>query len=668
MQKRKVVLSAITALILMTTHLNAEDTTTLDSVDVWETEVISSSLNLGSDAIETKQADHLSDLLRDIPGVDVGGTHSINNRINIRGFQDEDLSITIDGAKISNVNMFHHIGNLLINPDILKKAEIQVGSNSIVNGSLGGSVNFETKDGKDMLEKGQDFGARVSTTYNSNDSLGGSVSAYGKILNNADFLIYHNYVNKNNWTEGDGTETFGVDGDIHNTLIKFGVDINDTNRISVSYDRLKDKGDYSPRPDMGRDYNEGRTGLDTFPTEYVRDTITLKHELDLGENLIVDTSIYYNQNEIERHEGPLTSGDHVRFTTGFTKLYDGVVNGKVNTQGINVKAQSNIEQGDLLHTLTYGTLYDKQSSEVTWDGAPYGDDEEAKTFAIYIEDTIDFDNGLLLTPGIRYNKYELDGAYGELDDTEVTYSLASEYAVNDNLTLLASATTLFKGPEMVDVLASNRVFVPDNTTLKSETGLNKEIGFRYIQDNALGADSIGFSFKYFQTNIEDYIDQKWNSMSNRGDLDIDGFEASFAYHKGNISSLLTYSRSDSKFADTGEPLVKEQGDSISLGIDYRVSPELDVSWESLFVLEEDNRPNDPNYLVKKAYNVHDIAVKWLPKSYKGLSIIAGIDNIFDKAYVSHTSENRIIDSGGTEYETKDYEPGRNFKITLSYKF
>ncbi|MCZ8499894.1 hypothetical protein O9929_26515 [Vibrio lentus] len=32
-----------------------------------------------------KQADHMSDLLREIPGVDVGGTHSVNQRITIRG-------------------------------------------------------------------------------------------------------------------------------------------------------------------------------------------------------------------------------------------------------------------------------------------------------------------------------------------------------------------------------------------------------------------------------------------------------------------------------------------------------------------------------------------------------------------------------------------------------
>ena len=112
--KKNILLSSITALSILSVGINAKD---LNDVTVWETEVVSSSINLGNKQIETKQANHLSDLLRDIPGVDVGGTHSINNRINIRGLQDEDLDITIDGAKVQNANMFHIrncIGNCLL--------------------------------------------------------------------------------------------------------------------------------------------------------------------------------------------------------------------------------------------------------------------------------------------------------------------------------------------------------------------------------------------------------------------------------------------------------------------------------------------------------------------------------------------------------------------------
>ncbi|MGP2657523.1 TonB-dependent receptor domain-containing protein [Malaciobacter sp. WC5094] len=658
--KKNILLSTITAIsILSSTALGNEE---LKSVDVWETEVISSSLNLGKDSIETKQADHLSDLLKDLPGVDVGGTHSINNRINIRGFQDEDLEITLDGAKVSNVNMFHHIGNLLINPDILKKADIQVGTNSVVNGSLGGAVAFETKNGSEMLEKGEAYGARISTTYNSNNSIGGSLTTYGKISENTDFLIYHNHLKKNDWKDGRGVKTFGSEGKADNTLVKIGAKLNENNKISLSYDNLKDAGDYSPRPDFGRDYNFARTQNYTYDTEYIRETITLKHELDLGDNIRLDTSIYSNENELERYE-ILDGTTSVRPPMGLADNKKGLLNGKVKTVGINTKAQTNLELGDTFHTFTYGALYDKQTSKVTWSGAKYGKDEEAKSLAIYVEDTIDFNNGLLLTPGLRYNHYDFDGAYGKIKDNHFTYGLASEYSVNDNLTLLASATTLYKGVEMVDVLAANRVTVGNNTNLKSETGLNKEVGFKYIKDSVLGADAVGFSVKYFNTTIKDYIKQDWQSMSNMGELDIKGFEASFKYIKGDFSSLLTFAHSSSNFEQTNEPLVKEPGDSISLGIDYQVSNNLDLSWNSLFVLKEDDVQSGA-YLEKEAYNVHDAALKWKPSSIKGLTLITGVDNIFDKKYASHISENRIF-SGN---KTTDYEPGRNFKVTLSYKF
>ena len=659
--KQKILLSSLTALVLINNNLNAQEITQLEDVSVWETQVVSSSLNLGENAIETKQADHLSDLLRDLPGVDVGGTHSINNRINIRGLQDENLDITLDGAKVQNANMFHHIGNLLINPDILKKADIQVGTNSVVSGSLGGSVAFETKDGKDMLENGKDFGARISSTYNSNDSIGGSITGYGKVSQNTDFLVYHNYLNKNDWKDGAGLETFGSDGEVQNTLVKLGHNLSDTQRVSISYDTLTDEGDYSPRPDFGRAYNEARTGLYTYPTQYNRETVTLKHELNLGDKLVLNSTVYTNENELERYE-KLNGTTPVR--PGATQ---GLLNGKVSTQGLTTKAQSSLKTGDILNTLTYGGLYDTQTSKVTWNGAKYGDDEKAKSGALYVENAVDFDNGLVLTPGVRYNHYDFDGVYGKIKDNKFTYGLASEYSLTDNLTLLASATTLYKGVEMVDVLATNRVYAPDSPELKAETGINKEVGFTYNADKFLGADTTGFSFKVFNTQIDDYIKTVGYEMTNAGTLNLRGFESSFVYKLNKFSGLLTYAHSDTKFEDTGLSDPKEPGDSISAGLDYKLLTNLSLSWESEFAFKQDDLAGS-EYNIKNSYNVHDFAVNWKPESIKNLTLISGVDNIFDEAYVSHISENRSFTVSGKSVSTADYEAGRNFKVTLAYKF
>ncbi|MEF1340623.1 TonB-dependent siderophore receptor, partial [Vibrio rotiferianus] len=47
-----------------------------EEVVVWGTKVSSNTESMFADDMSLKQADHMSDLLREIPGVDVGGTHS----------------------------------------------------------------------------------------------------------------------------------------------------------------------------------------------------------------------------------------------------------------------------------------------------------------------------------------------------------------------------------------------------------------------------------------------------------------------------------------------------------------------------------------------------------------------------------------------------------------
>ncbi len=163
------VLSMAIGLALSVPVVAQENTSDVEKMTVWGTQVTSSSESILAGDMSLKQADHMSDLLRDIPGVDVGGTHSVNQRITIRGLGETDLDIRLDGAS-QHANMFHHIGNLTLNPDILKSADIQVGNNSVTQGGLGGSVYFETKDAKDLLRYDENFGARLFGAYASNDS------------------------------------------------------------------------------------------------------------------------------------------------------------------------------------------------------------------------------------------------------------------------------------------------------------------------------------------------------------------------------------------------------------------------------------------------------------------------------------------------------------------
>ena len=84
----------------------------------------------------------------------------------------------------------------------------------------------------------------------------------------------------------------------------------------------------------------------------------------------------------------------------------GLLDGVVKNYGISTKAQSNVAIAGVNNTFTYGGLYDTQSSKVKWSGEQYGENEKAKTGALFVEDAITFNNGLIITPGVRYNNYK----------------------------------------------------------------------------------------------------------------------------------------------------------------------------------------------------------------------------------------------------------------------
>src|SRR5690606_2802324 len=151
-----------------------------------------------------------------------------------------------------NTYMYHHAGNLQIHADILKAVEIEVGANSVVNGGLGGSVRFKTKEAKDLLDKGAKVGARVQGSYATNASTGFSFTTYGQVSENLDALAYFNYVDRDNYTVGGGQivgsngvvideagEVTGLAGETSDLLLKLGWDLSETQRIEIGHESYK---------------------------------------------------------------------------------------------------------------------------------------------------------------------------------------------------------------------------------------------------------------------------------------------------------------------------------------------------------------------------------------------------------------------------------------------
>ncbi len=670
-----------------------QDDSKLEEVFVWGTEVSSSSV-LSDEAIAIRQADHVSDLLRTLPGVDVGGSHSLNQRITIRSLGDRNLRVSIDGAN-QNTYMYHHMGNLQIHTDILRSVDTAVGTNSVIDGGLGGTVRFETRQASDLLTKNQQFGARITGTLADNDSSGYTATGYGQLTDSVDVLGYYHYLDRNNFRVGGGEiqdidgnkipgtdgEVKGQEGELKNALLKLGWNFAQGQRLQLAYESYIDEGDYSYRPDMGlaTDISIGDSlGLPlTFPTEFTRDTVTLKYSLEWGDNSSLDATLYGNESTLARDETAINA---------IWPTDPAHVEGRARNSGVDLLGTTTLGDG-VVHRLTYGAELINYDTEYRPDGQ-VASEEEASNRALYIEDRIEFGHGLALIPGVRYNSYDIDSHVVDDSYSEVTGGLAGEWAITDALLVKLSTTGLFQGPEIAEVFIGAGIRDVSNPGIDSQGGYNSEFSLAY-ETAALGADRFSAGFTLFDTDIDSYIYEYapapadtgaryWKD--NVGDMNIQGVEAYLGYDLGGLTTLLTYSVSDSELSAFGEyaalegaRLDREQGDTVSLNVDYEFDGlNLFLHWDLLWV---DDVPAGLNLdgatldNAKDGYTVNNISARWLPAALPGLELTLGVDNLFDEYYASQSSRTGVsFHPRFGELQLTDYEPGRNFKGTVAYRF
>ncbi|MCB1704736.1 MAG: TonB-dependent receptor [Halioglobus sp.] len=692
--------SALTALVAAISLANTaqaqerQDAPKLEEVVVWATQVRASSVELGEEAFSIKQADHLSDLLRTIPGVDVGGAHSLNQRITIRSLGDRDLRVSIDGAN-QNTYMYHHMGNLQIHADILQAVDIDVGTNSVIHGGLGGSVRFETKDARHLLNEGERFGMRLQGTYGDNTGSGYSATAFGQITDTIDALAYYHHLDRDNYKVGGGEiqdsngqeipgtdgQVKGLKGNLDDTLVKVGWDLTENQRLQLSYEYYKDAGDYSYRPDMGlaTDIAIGDSlGLPlTFDTRFERDTLTLNYELQWGANSTLHAALFGNKSTLSRDESAINA---------LWPEDPAYVEGKAENTGFNALAVTTLGDG-VTHELTYGVDIIDYNTEYKPDGSVLSK-EQATNSAIFLQDRIDLNHALALIPGVRYDYYDIDSTVLDGDFDAISGALAGEWSVSDNLLVKLSGTQIFQVPEIAEVFTGAGLYDTPNPDIDNESGYNAELSVAF-NDRMLGADRFSAGFTLFYTDIQDYIYEYapvpesvgsgyW--QDNVGDMRIDGVESYIGYDLGALRTLLTYSLSDSDLSSNndytsldGARLDREQGDTYSLNIDYLIEAyhlalHTDVLWvESLGSgLDLDGASLDNS---KDGFTVVNISARWSPAQVAGLSLTVGVDNLLDEYYASQSSRTGLSSHPRFgELQLTDYEPGRNFKATVSYEF
>ncbi len=680
------------------------------------------------DQIERELAQSLEDLFRFEPGISASGTGSRFgfDGFSIRGIGGNRVLTLVDGIRVPeefSFGPFLSARRDFIDIDSLGRAEVARGPISSLYGSdaLGGVVALTTHTPQDYLEddKGQFTEMKLANSGADGSTAGRFAFAAGNGRLAA--LGVHNQ-RKGQETENAGeVGGIGVEREIadpqdiqsRNSIMKLSLTPSEKHTTMFSFDHYENETDTRILSDYGttsrgvttarRDAEDSRTRTQvSFGYAY-------KNPIAFADS--VETKVYYQTSESEQltdEDRSTASGIQQRQRRSVFEqtIYGSYAQlGKAFTTG---KAQ---------HFLTYGLEYYQTDNENLRDGATFdatgGEIAEFFPFptrdfplttvtqsALFLQDEITlFDGRFLLSPSIRYDRYEADVDADEIyisgnpgtpppenyQDEDITAKLGVVYALTDAWATYARYSEGFRAPPYDDVNVGFSNFVGgyktiSNPALKSETSQGVELGLRLDKETAK------FSFAYFRNDYENFIDSlaaapefastqgidpsdnllTFQSV-NRTSVVIEGAEFAGEYQftqqswLSNISLKAAVAYAEGENDETGQPLNSIEPLTGVLGLNYEPSHR---NWGANVLLtlveakDESDIDNDNPRMATSGYGIADLLAYW--KIGKQTQINLGLFNIGDKTYIRWADTLAIGDDSPMRFS----QPGFNFAASL----
>ncbi|MDO8825401.1 TonB-dependent receptor domain-containing protein [Methylophaga sp.] len=620
----------------------ADENIQLEIVKVTGNTITPETNSVTAEQIEKLQANDLRDLFSQSPEVTIGGGPGFAQKLYVRGIEDQLLSITIDGAQQAT-RQFHHAGRISIEPELLKRVEVNAGAGNALSGpgALGGSVKFVTKDPEDMLKPGEQFGGLVKGMFSSNtDSFKTNTSLFGRLTDDWSAMVSYTQADVKNYKDGDGNEMLGTEADQEYLFAKVVGHLTDSQTVRLSYEKHEDEGERTQRPQWKV---AGFNPL--YPIESERETVTLNYNLNPIDNPYLDLGLTVYNTETEMFQngryGPFTgSGESVGFDLRNTSILG-------------------------MHKVTYGVDY-REDKTIAKEAVGPNSKDESTVKGIYIQDDIQLSDDLLLSAGLRYDDYELDNEFANTsyDENDVSSNIGLNYHFTDNWSVFASYAEAFKGPLAQDAFKIG--FTSNAPDLKPEKAKNVEFGVAYESLTWFG------SAKAYRSEIQDVIGvSPLNSrlFVNLGDLESDGYILELGRRWDSVMARISYHYNDAEVDGVKANAYDHNGiantvrDTLTASLDYQYDPQWSFGWNARFVkgnkvdsrvIGEANQPG---------FGVHDLYAQWMPSTTKDVRIALTVRNVFDKNYIDHSSvaDYEPVLSG---YE----EPGRDVRLSVAWQF
>jgi hemoglobin/transferrin/lactoferrin receptor protein len=680
--------------------------------------------------LERELTRDIADLVRFEPGVSVGGTGSRFGlgSFNIRGIGGNRVLTLVDGVRVPeefSFGPFLSARRDFVDIDSLDRAEIARGPISSLYGSdaLGGVVAFTTKGPRNYLDAGQHWHAGFKGGYSgADDSATGTLTlASGNAWVSGMLLLTRR--------EGHETDNKGkvggtgparerpnpLDTESENVVAKISFHPNDAHELQLGVELFDNGTDTRILSDYGESSPGTVTDRRDAEDERRRRRLSLEYRYN-GGLLLADglQATIYRQRAESRQvtmEDRTTDGGAQQ-----TRLRDSSFDQDIH--GATLQFGKSLETTAITHLISYGLDYYATDNEGLRDGGTFDAGgapvpeflplptrdfplTEVEQLAFFVQDEIGLlDNRLLLSPGLRYDRFDADASVDavytsgnpgspppeDYRDSELTAKIGAVYAVTDKLSVFARYSEGFRAPPYGDVNVGFTNFIAgyktiSNPDLESERSSGVEAGIRwqgaagslslaaYRNDYENFIESFAIAPEFLPTGGVDPADGLLTFQSiNRAEVEIGGAELSGQLELGALNEAFSglslraaIAWAEGEDRDSGEPINSVEPLTAVLGL--RFSPAGDRWGTELVMTAVDSKgagdidANNPRSPVA-GYGIVDLLAHVNVSERIRLNV--GLFNLTDKSYIRWADTAAI----GSHAAARFTQPGFNAGATL----
>jgi len=600
-----------------------------------------------------------SDFIKNTPGVFTTSENNFSQdlRISIRGFGARSafgirgVKLIVDGIPETTPDGQSQLDNLPLG--LVSNIEILRGPNANLYGNSSGgviSINTLTKSSEKHYRYSGIFGAYQYQSIQKTRILD---------WNNSSLIIHYDKRRSNGYRDQSGYKS--------NILnLKYINDLDNNNKIvwQINYTDSPyayDSGGLklSEVENDQRQARKNNIDYDTYEkVKHLKTGVSWNHKMN--ENSFFDSYFFYQKRDF------------------FTKLpfnFGGIILLDRDYYGLGTKYTKKYYLDNRTKTLVLGLDYLNQSDdrkrykndfgvqgEITFDQI-----EQFKSTGLYMLSQTNYDSGLLVRYGIRYdmNDISTDSSSSIILD-KLNPSIGLTYKVNSNDNIFFSFGTSFETPTLNE-LSNNPNGEGLNKNLKSSSSLNYEIGWRKAVSN-LTLEAIAY-FISSENEILPYELEQFpgkNFYQNVGSTSRFGVElnSQLSFKGGRVN--LSYTLSKNKFEDF---IINNNNldDNLIPGIPSQML-DLDLIFKlsrgrSLIISNKligERYADNANETLISSYNL--LNLKYSKEIFSNSEIFLGANNIFNQEYY----DNIRINAFGNRY----YEPApkRNFYFGVNFSF